>query len=236
MRVRAPSRISAIVLFHQDRKRAEPGDPVFVVLDRLKPQPISQLIRGLDAAALIDRHQVDPEFEALDIGLEILLEEVVVELVRGRELARGRFCSAGPARPWRVPRACESPRGFGPASDRSSAGRRARRPASDFAPSRNSIPPQRRHGASWPHRRWVSFGLRPAEGVGGLPELQQRGRIWFAWNFQVGLHVATATALSRTAEGEGQIQNTLSIQNSSEASQCHQCLPESKSAPRRQEA
>ena len=74
------------VLVHHRGKRAQPRDPIFVILDRFKAEPIAQLVESLQAAALVDRHQVGAEFGSLDLGLEIFFEQVVVELIRRRKL------------------------------------------------------------------------------------------------------------------------------------------------------
>ena len=74
------------LLIHRDRKSAEPRDPVFVILHVFKPEPLAHFIRGLDAAALVDREQVAAKPEAGDVLFEILLEEIVVQLIRDREI------------------------------------------------------------------------------------------------------------------------------------------------------
>ena len=69
------------ILLHQERKRAEPGDPILIILDRFKPEPLSQFVQGLGTTALIDGHQVRAEPGFLDIVLEVLFEKVIVELI-----------------------------------------------------------------------------------------------------------------------------------------------------------
>jgi len=83
------------LLLHQGRKRAEPGDPIFVVFDRFKTETVSEFVQSLRAATLIDRHQVGAEFGSLDIRFEVFPEQVVVELIRWRKLRAIDFGQPG---------------------------------------------------------------------------------------------------------------------------------------------
>ncbi len=66
------------------REAVEARDPVFVILEGLEAQRIAELVRRLDAAALVQRNEMPVELVALDATLVLLLEQVVVELVGGR--------------------------------------------------------------------------------------------------------------------------------------------------------
>jgi hypothetical protein len=73
-------------LLHQRREGAQAGDPVFIILDRLKAQQFGQLIGGLNAATLVERHEIHAILVLRDINLIFLLKQVVVHLILRREL------------------------------------------------------------------------------------------------------------------------------------------------------
>src|SRR5262245_12854320 len=65
---------------------AQPRQPIVVILECLETQRISQLVRRLDSAELVERDQVPAILVSFDFGFVIFLKKIVIYTIGRRKV------------------------------------------------------------------------------------------------------------------------------------------------------